>query len=670
MSLVLGIDTGGTYTDGVVVDLEKRRILNKAKALTTREDLSIGICSCIDNLKLEGFREISAVSLSTTLATNAIVEGRGCEVGLLMLGHEPIGELPVKNFAVLPGGHDIKGQEREELDMEKTRRAIIDLKGKVDAVAISGYLSVRNPEHELAVMKMVHELLDLPVVCAHQLTTSLGFKERTVTAVLNAKLIPIIDELFASVKKVLQEKHIDAPIMVVKGDGCMMSEAMAREKPIETILSGPASSIIGGTFLTDIPDAMVFDMGGTTTDIAVLKDGIPFINQEGASVGGWLTRVQAAQIYTYGLGGDSYIWLDKERRIQVGPRRVWPLSVVACQFPQLADELDVNFDKGYNLMFAQATDCFMFLKQPLHSEQFSDKEEEVIELLQESPHSLYYLTQSLKTDPNLLDLRHLVNSGVIATISVTPSDILHVKGAYTEWNREAAVRGVDILAYRMGVGRDEFVELAMEKIINELCYTCLQSLVSYEGRDVWLKDEPTVMYMIGKALSPAAGRKFDCSYKLNMPIIGIGAPIAAWLPKVAEKLHTELIIPRHAEVANAVGAAAGKIMETVKVLIKPAEKDGAYLMHAPWERRYFEDLQEAVAYALDDAKKHASMAALKAGAKEFELVVNHEDVYARGSLEDSDEVYIESRIEIAAVGRPEWAKEEKKEKFFVDLSGC
>jgi hypothetical protein len=222
----------------------------------------------------------------------------------------------------------------------------------------------------------------------------------------------------------------------------------------------------------------------------------------------------------------------------------------------------------------------------------------------------------------------------------------------------------------MGVGRDEFVELAMEKIINELCYTCLQSLVSYEGRDVWLKDEPTVMYMIGKALSPAAGRKFDCSYKLNMPIIGIGAPIAAWLPKVAEKLHTELIIPRHAEVANAVGAAAGKIMETVKVLIKPAEKDGAYLMHAPWERRYFEDLQEAVAYALDDAKKHASMAALKAGAKEFELVVNHEDVYARGSLEDSDEVYIESRIEIAAVGRPEWAKEEKKEKFFVDLSGC
>lgn len=609
MSLVLGIDTGGTYTDGVVVELENRKILNKAKALTTRDDLSIGIRNCINNLKFEGFKDISAVSLSTTLATNAIVEGRGCEVGLLMLGHEPIGTLPVEHFTVLPGGHDIKGQAREDLDIEKTRQAIIDLKGKVDAVAISGYLSVRNPEHELVVMKMVHEILHLPVVCAHQLTTSLGFRERTVTAVLNAKLIPIIDELLKSVEKVLQEKHIDAPMMVVKGDGCMMSEALAREKPIETILSGPASSIIGGTFLTDTLDAMVFDMGGTTTDIAVLKNGIPHINQEGASVGGWLTRVQAAQIYTYGMGGDSYIQLNKEGQIQVGPQRVHPLSVIAYQFPHLVDELNINFEKSYNLMFAQATDCFMFLKGPSNSEQFSDKEEQIIEILQEGPHSLYYLSQRLDTDPNLLDLQRLVNLGVLARISVTPTDILHAKGIYTQWNSEAAVKGVDILAHRMDVSRDEFIELALEKIINELCYTCLQSMVSYEGQNIWLKDNPTVMYMINKALSPADNQKLDCSYSLKMPIIGIGAPVAAWLPKVAEKLNTKLIIPEYAEVANAVGAAAGKIMETVKVLIKPGEKDGTYLMHAPWERRYFEDLQEAVSYALEDAKKHASMAA-------------------------------------------------------------
>src|SRR5690606_10239946 len=130
---------------------------------------------------------------------------------------------------------------------------------------------------------------------------------------------------------------------------------------------------------------------------------------------------------------------------------------------------------------------------------------------------------------------------------------------------------------RMGVSRDVFIELAIEKIVNELCYTCLQSLVSYEGQDIRLKDDPAVMYLIDKALSAADDYKFDCSYKLKMPIIGIGAPVSAWLPEVAAKLNTDLVIPDHAEVANAVGAATGKIMETVKVLIKPGEKDGTYL---------------------------------------------------------------------------------------------
>lgn len=499
MSLVLGIDTGGTYTDGVIVELESQQILKKAKALTTREDLSIGIRNCIKNLEFQDFSEIGTVSLSTTLATNAIVEGRGCDVGLLMLGHEPIGVLPVKYYYVLPGGHDIKGRALEELDLQKTRQAIGELDGKVDAVAISGFLSIRNPEHEIAVMNLVHEILNLPVVCAHQLTTSLGFAERTVTAILNARLIPIITELIESVKRVLEEKGIKAPIMVVKGDGCMMGEAMAREKPIETILSGPASSIIGGTFLSRTPDALVLDMGGTTTDIAIIKNGVPRINQEGATVGGWLTRVQAAQIYTYGLGGDSYIQLTREGEIQVGPQRVWPLCVVAHQYPGLVDELNVNFEKTYHLMFAQATDCFMFLKQST-AEKLSDHEEQVIEILQESPHSFYYLTQRLGVDPNLLNLGHLVNLGVIARISVTPTDILHAKGTYTQWNREAAAKGVAILAHRMGVLPEQFIELASERIVNELCFTCLQSLVDCEKPDTRLKDDPLAMYFLQRAL--------------------------------------------------------------------------------------------------------------------------------------------------------------------------
>ncbi|MCR6544059.1 hydantoinase/oxoprolinase N-terminal domain-containing protein [Dehalobacterium formicoaceticum] len=663
MSLVLGIDTGGTYTDGVVVELEHKQILNKAKALTTREDLAIGIRNCINNLDFEDFDKISIVSLSTTLATNAIVEGRGCEVGLLMLGHEPIEKLPVIHYSVLPGGHDIKGRSLENLDYELTRKAINDFKGKVDAVAISGYLSVRNPEHEIAVSKMVKEILDIPVVSAHQLTTSLGFHERTVTAVLNARLIPIITELIDSVHRVLAEKKIDASIMIVKGDGCLMGESLAREKPIETILSGPASSIIGGAFLTQTSEALVLDMGGTTTDIAILKNCVPRINQEGAMVGGWMTRVQAAEVYTFGLGGDSYIQVDRDRKIIVGPQRVWPLCVVAAQYPYLIEDLKIHFDESYDLMYAQPTDCYMFLKH-VTEEKLTDWEEKVISLLKEGPRSLYFLAKQLEVDANLFNLQHLVNLGIIARVSVTPTDILHAKGIYHQWNSEASEAGVDILAGRARMTRKEFLDAATERIINDLCITCLQSLAGTEGQKTWFKNDEVSMYFINKALSPKKDQAYDSSFKLRMPVIGIGAPVDAWLPPMAEKLNTQLIIPPHAEVANAIGAATGKIMETIKVLINPGEGGKGYLMHAPWERRAFAELEEAVEFALKEAKERAACAAEKAGAKNYELVINHEDVYANASMIEND-VYVESRIEVTAVGRPEWERQEEMKGFFV-----
>ena len=319
MQLVLGIDTGGTYTDSVILDMEKGRIVTKAKALTTKENLSIGVRNSLLNLGSIDYKKISMVSLSTTLATNAVVENKGGEAGLIIIGPKTDIEVPVTKKIFLAGGHDIHGIPLADLDLLQAEKAIMRVfQGKVDAIAISSYLSVRNPEHELQVRDLIQDLLDMPVVCAHQLTTSLGFFERTVTAVLNAKLIPIIKDLNDSVKEVLRELGIQAPLMVVKGDGCMMDEKAAQEKPIETILSGPAASVIGATFLAKTENAIILDMGGTTTDIAIVEKGAPRLNQEGASVGDWLTRVQAAEISTFGLGGDSWLQLTKE-----GQRHFW-----------------------------------------------------------------------------------------------------------------------------------------------------------------------------------------------------------------------------------------------------------------------------------------------------------------------------------------------------------
>ena len=129
MPLVLGIDTGGTYTDGVLLDLDTKEVRQKAKAFTTREDLSIGIRKCIENMKELEPRQVQLVSLSTTLATNAIVEGRGCRVGLILIGHESTGDLPAQKIFVVRGGHDIKGEPVTELDFKAVQSAVTEMLG-------------------------------------------------------------------------------------------------------------------------------------------------------------------------------------------------------------------------------------------------------------------------------------------------------------------------------------------------------------------------------------------------------------------------------------------------------------------------------------------------------------------------------------------------------------
>lgn len=243
MRLGLGIDTGGTYTDSVILDLDTKEIISRSKALTTHDDLLKGIVDSIDGLR--SHENIQLVSLSTTLATNSVVEGKGCRVGLLTIGKRIVPDLDVSSIGFVDGEFDMRGNIVTELDEMSATNLLNDMKGKVDSIAICGYLSVRYPEHENRLKGLASEILDVPVVCAHDLTSKLGFKERLNTAVMNASLIPEIIGLISSVKDALVEFDIDAPLMIVKGDGSVMSSDVAMERPIDTIMSGPASSQIG-----------------------------------------------------------------------------------------------------------------------------------------------------------------------------------------------------------------------------------------------------------------------------------------------------------------------------------------------------------------------------------------------------------------------------------------
>ena len=408
--------------------------------------------------------EISQVSLSTTLATNAIVEGRGARVGLIYMGAELEDKVPAELEVKVKGRFDIMGRLREELDQDEIRNALLQMKGRVEAIAVSGYASVRNPKHEKEVGRMAQELLDVPVVCAHQLTSALGFHHRTVTAVLNGRLIPIIRQLLRSTKEVLREKNIHAQLLVVK------------ERPIETILSGPAASVIGSLALTGRKEGIVLDMGGTTTDIAHVSDGTVKIKKEGAKVGGWFTRVQAAEMCTFGLGGDSRIFLDEKGRLQIGPQKVWPLCLIGAEYPHLVRELKSFTRVGeYKRYFAQEADCFLLGSNPLPAGA-SEWEQRIADMLRERPHSLTYLAGQLGVDAETLDLTPLVESGVLSRISVTPTDLLHAQGTYTRWNRDAALAGIRILAKRKEMPISKFLSAAAGRITETV-----ELLISEDG---------------------------------------------------------------------------------------------------------------------------------------------------------------------------------------------
>ncbi len=328
----LGIDAGGTYTDAVVYDLKNRSTGSKAKALTTKWDFTIGIENALSQLDPDQLSEVALVALSTTLATNAIVENEGQTVGMLLMPSPGIDEHTIvySPKAVITGKLDIAGREKVPVDPDQVRRIADEMMQRhgVTAFAVSGYAGAVNPAHELAVKQILSDHTGLFVSCGHELSDTLNFETRAVTAMLNARIIPRLKHLLTDLEQVLERFGIAAPIVVVKGDGTLMDADMAKKRPVETILSGPAASVAGARHLTGRTDALVVDMGGTTSDTAALKDNLVRLNEKGSRVGGRRTHVQALDIRTAGLGGDSRILYEKGEFI-IGPGRVAPIAWVA-----------------------------------------------------------------------------------------------------------------------------------------------------------------------------------------------------------------------------------------------------------------------------------------------------------------------------------------------------
>lgn len=660
-NLALGIDTGGTYTDGVIFGMNTRKIYAKTKVLTTRHDLSIAIENCLEGLldnmekKLKN-DDIKMVSLSTTLATNAIVEGQGAEVGLITIGREIEDKIPTPYYFNLAGGCNIKGKIKKEVDLKRARIEVDRLKPKVDAFAVSGYLSIRNPKQENEVKKLIKEVTGYPVVCAHELSSELGFKERTVTAVFNARLMPLITKLIQAVKASLDKRKIKAPLMVVRGDGSLINEEKAREKPVETSLSGPAASIIGAKTLTDITDGIVVDMGGTTTDIAILSEGKPRLTKKGAKVGGWLTRVKAADITTIGIGGDSFIQVSKDRVLSIGPQKVFPLSWIVKKHDYLHEELGEIKERNYYPLSSQPTTILTYVKDP-ENLKLTETEQEILKLIKEKPHTLYYISKKLDKSPDILPWDHLVKVGSVHRASLTPTDLLHIKGDYKQWDVDAAILGIRIMADRYETDIDTFMQDVFREIYYQIGSVITEVLISEEGQAISLNHRDS-KYFLKKMINHLNEKeeKVEFNLKCNLPMIAVGAPVEAYFPQIAERMNTELILPDYAEVANAVGTVGGKVIEKIVVLVKPGE-GGGFLVHSPAERKFFKDFDKAQSYGREIGQKIAYKRAASSGASNIKTVVEKNDKYSdylgQGEdTKDEDKLFIESRIEVTAVGKP------------------
>lgn len=668
--LYLGIDTGGTFTDAVILD-DAFSVLATAKSPTTRHDLAMGISGAVTAaLKSAGraASEIGLVGLSTTLATNAIVEGQGGRIGLVMIGFDASQldradlrkALGADPHVLLGGGHTVFGDEARPLDLAALDRFIEETRGRVEAYAVAGMFSVRNADHERRALERITEKTGRPVCASHHLAQALDGPRRALTALLNARLIPIVSDLIRRTETFLQTAGIDAPLMVVRGNGALMSAAEARSRPVETVLSGPAASAVGACFLTGLSHAVISDIGGTTTDVGIIQDGLPKVDPLGATIGGYQTMVEAIRMTTTGLGGDSEIWIDEDaeisRSITLGPRRVIPIAVLAARHAELVHRtLDAQLLRPLpNLWDAR----FAILARSAAPDGFSPGEREILSALENGPQPLEAIIRNQMMHGTLT---RLVARGLVTLAGLTPTDAAHIVGRHIEWDAEASRKAAQLfLRRRNRIGQlhapsiTHLAEHVLELLVRRSADFILESCAEGDGiPPEKLAEHP----LVRSALDHRPGL-IETRIRLTAPVVGLGASAPLYYPAIAARLGAEAQIPEHAGVANAVGAVVGHVRRHVTVLVSQPEL-GRYRVHLESSISDHGTYAAARAIAETEARRQALALLAADGAEPSDLRIDaREKIVEIGG----EQVLVEAEIIAFATGRPALARHENKRR--------
>jgi N-methylhydantoinase A/oxoprolinase/acetone carboxylase beta subunit len=655
-SYIIGIDTGGTYTDAAIIDPASKKVLCSAKAITTKGDYAIGVgeamAAALKQAQHISGNQIAMVSVSTTLATNAVVEGHGSPVASLLIGFDDAMVERTKIAASFPGlpilrvqgGHDHAGDEQAKLDIQKLTSQINSIKNDVAAIAVSSTFAVRNAKHEKLARDIIVKETGLPVTLSSELSSALDAPRRALTAVLNARLISRITLLVKAVQSAMTSLGIDAPLMIVKGDGSLARAQSVAQHPIETVLSGPAASLIGAKWLTGLDDLIMSDMGGTTTDIGVLLSGRPKVAEQGAEVGGWRTMVKAIDIKTIGLGGDSEVHIGLNGMLEIGPQRAVPVSLIGARFPEVIAMLEGDLAEKEGGSLLGKFLLLPFGAQKQSAQGLSEREAEIFSMVTERPIALRKVAVSSAANRAVLSLR---KKGLIQFASLTPSDCAHVLGRQANWSSDAALLATKLAA------RFRDMKDATQERAQGLAQDVWSKTVALSARAIIETIVPAKL-TDGEIISAVCEGKADLglaqvSIVPRYPIVAVGGPVRVYYEELERRLQGKVVFAEHCEVANAVGAAAGLVSHRVTYAVEGDGK-GVFRVQGQGTSEVFGSGAAAVAAAIARAEAAALDLAREHGA--FEATV-HSQV-TRHLLPDAtdDDGLLSAEVNAEASGQP------------------
>lgn len=660
MKLGIGIDTGGTYTDAVIYDFETKRILGSAKSLTTKQDLTVGILGAIDGLPNELATKAEMISLSTTLATNACVEDKGGRAKLIFFGGEKdiidkygrqYGLPPSEDICIQESFTSFSGNTEKEIDWAAFEKEIESGFENLDGVGIIEMNSMKNGAvNEKKAKEIFLKKYNIPVVCGNELFSEYNSLRRGASTLLNAGLFPVISEFLLSVKKALKARNITPEsIVIVRSDGSLMSEEFASFRPVETLLCGPAASAIGCTHLATNPNSIVVDMGGTTTDIAFINNGLPVTVTGGVSIGRWKTFVNGMYVKTFGLGGDTAVHYNGEK-LYLEEWRIVPLCVAAEDYPCILDSLKKTPPRKHSKYLYEH---YILVKDILESTRYTEEEKAFCAALKEKPLSISDAAAAVGKDVYTLKVDNLLKDGVVQLCGLTPTDIMHIKGDFNKYNSEASLLGAKFVALNIGISVEELCEKVYNEVKKKLYINIVKSMLENKYPD-YMKNgisadvERFIEDNYNEANTPH--KLFSTAFKTNYSLIGVGAPIGVFLNDVADMLGTEAYIPENYEVANALGAIVGSVSASCSIEIQPNsnDNDSGFIVFGKNGNAVFEELEDATEYAVNQAMEEAKAQAQKRGAK-GEITVTYEINSNEADTRDGA-VYLNTVVTATAAG--------------------